>query len=91
MNNFGFTSDAGINEIEEIKENEESKKYEDATITTSTTTTPQSKTIATPQAHVGHVQDGWRAFFTVVFFFSSTFQNFGNARTLAIFFKEWKE
>ena len=36
-------------------------------------------------------QDGWRAFFTAFFFTTTTFQNFGNARTLGIFFKQWKE
>ena len=33
-------------------------------------------------------RDGWRAFFIVVFYTWTTFQNFGNARTLGIFFKK---
>ena len=46
----------------------------------------KDKTVGRPV----QVRDGWRAFFTVLYFATSTFLAFGNARTLGIFFKQWK-
>ena len=51
-------------------------------------------TVILSSIHTGspvQTRDGWRAFFTTVFFTTSTIQTFGNARTLGIFFKQWKE